>query len=121
VTVTAGETPIFVIAASASNARTAAIATAAPALPIAETLHADMTVYPNPTSDFISIDLANDRTGNIEIKVFDAGSGRLHHKSSILKNGNKFSHRLNISNLPASMYIVEVTQDQEHAFRKSLS
>ncbi|TLV00696.1 carbohydrate-binding protein [Dyadobacter luticola] len=118
VTVTASETPIFVVAAPATNARTAAVASAAPALPIVESLHADVKVYPNPTSDFISIDLANERFGNIEIKVFDAGSGRLHSKTNLDKKDNKFSHKLNISNLPASMYIVEITQDEQHAFRK---
>ncbi|MCE7058535.1 carbohydrate-binding protein [Dyadobacter sp. CY343] len=115
VTVTAGETPIFVIADN-SNARVAATEIAAPVLE--EVLHAEVTIFPNPTTDFISIDLANEKNTQVEIKIFEAATGRLHHTSKVNKPGNKFSHRIDIAHFPASMYIVEVSQEQEHAFRK---
>jgi endoglucanase len=116
VTVTAGETPIFVLSDDASNARTSDIEQHAPA--IEDSFHADASVYPNPTSDYISIDLANTNFSDVEIKVFEAGTGRLHANLSIPKSGNKFSHRLKMSHLPAGMYIVEISQERQHAFRK---
>ncbi|WP_031528602.1 carbohydrate-binding protein [Dyadobacter crusticola] len=116
VTVTAGETPIFVIAEQ-SSARKAMVESPAPAVE-AQPLHADASIYPNPTSDFVSIDLANEKYTEVEIKIFEAASGRLHHKAKVQKTGNKFTHKINITHLPASMYIVEISQDQDRAFRK---
>lgn len=118
VTVTAGETPIFVLAADAQNARRAAIEVAAPVLEEEVSLHADAKVYPNPTSDFVSIDLANSNTGQIEIRIFDAKSGTLYKNMQVNKTTNRFSHQLNITQLPASIYIVEIRQGNDRAFRK---
>ncbi|MCE6988264.1 carbohydrate-binding protein [Dyadobacter sp. CY323] len=118
VKVIAGETPIFVIGSNPSNARTAATESAAPVLITEDQTNVAVTVYPNPTTDFISVDLSNQIVGSVEIKVFDASSGRLHYKSLINKTGSKFSHKVNLSNLPASLYIVQVSQEQEHSFRK---
>jgi len=118
VTVTAGETPIFVIAADGQNARQAAVEMAAPVVKEEASLHADANVYPNPTSDFVSIDLANDKTGQIEIRIFDAKSGTLYKNTQVNKTANRFSHQLNITQLPASVYVVEIKQGNERAFRK---
>nr|WP_295927124.1 carbohydrate-binding protein [uncultured Dyadobacter sp.] len=119
VTVTAGETPVFVMAAAGQNARQAAVEVLAPALSEPEMpLHADVNVYPNPTSDFISIDLANNHTDQIEIRVFDAKSGTLFKDVRVIKTANRFSHSLNITQLPASMYVVEIKQGNDRAFRK---
>lgn len=119
VTVTAGETPVFVIAADGQNARQAAVEMALPALSETEVpLHADVNVYPNPTSDFIRIDLANNHIDPIEIRVFDAKSGTLFKDLRVIKTANRFSHQLNITQLPASIYIVEIKQGNDRAFRK---
>ncbi|SEJ31056.1 Por secretion system C-terminal sorting domain-containing protein [Dyadobacter sp. SG02] len=118
VTVTAGETPIFVLAAEGQNARQAAMEMAAPAVKEEFSLHAEANVYPNPASDFVSIDLANDKTGQIEIRIFDAKSGTLYKNMRVNKTANRFSHQLNIMQLPASVYIVEIKQGNERAFRK---
>ncbi|GGM76663.1 hypothetical protein GCM10010967_05340 [Dyadobacter beijingensis] len=118
VTVTAGETPIFVMAADGSNARQAAVEMAAPALEPEAPLHADVNVYPNPTSDYLRIDLANEKTELIEIRIFDAKSGRLFKNMKVNKTANRFEHQLNITHLPASVYIVEIRQGNDRAFRK---
>lgn len=118
VTVTAGETPIFVIAADGQNARQAAVEVAAPVAPEEISLHADVKVYPNPTSDFVRIDLDNEKAGQIEIRVFDAKSGALYKNTQVNKTANRFSHELNITQLPASVYIVEIIQGSDRAFRK---
>ncbi|MBO9615449.1 MAG: carbohydrate-binding protein [Dyadobacter sp.] len=118
VTVTVGETPIFVLAADGQNARQAAVEMAAPAAAEEVSLHAEAKVYPNPTSDFLSIDLSNDKSGQIEIRIFDAKSGTLYKNTQVNKTANRFSHQLNITQLPASVYIVEIKQGNDRAFRK---
>jgi hypothetical protein len=118
VTVTAGETPIFVIAADGSNARQSVAEIAPPLLQTDAILHAEVKVYPNPVSEFLSIDLANEKMDQIEIRVFDAKSGTLYRNSKVLKTSNRFSHQFSIGNLPASIYIVEIRQGNDRAFRK---
>ncbi|MCE7067962.1 carbohydrate-binding protein [Dyadobacter sp. CY326] len=115
VTVTVTETPIFVTAGNA-NARTAA---AAPALTPKEfPLHEDVNVFPNPATDFINIELANENSADVEFKVFDARTGRLYKDNRVQKPGNKMSHKLNLANLPVGSYIIEVKQGNESTFRK---
>lgn len=118
VTVTAGETPIFVLAADGQNARKAAVEMAAPIAKEEVSLHAEARVYPNPTSDFVSIDLANEQNDPIEIRIFDAKSGTLYKETKVNKTGARFAHQLNIAQLPASIYIVEIKQGNDRAFRK---
>ncbi|SDF25897.1 Por secretion system C-terminal sorting domain-containing protein [Dyadobacter soli] len=118
VTVTVGETPIFVIAANGQNARQAAVEIAAPVAPEEASLHADARVFPNPTSDFVRIDLANDKTGQIGIRIFDAKSGTLYKDLKVNKTASQFAHQLDITQLPPSIYIVEIVQGNDRAFRK---
>jgi endoglucanase len=98
--------------------RTSATQLAAPAILTEEPLHVAVNVYPNPVADYISIDLANQASGEVEIKVFDAKSGRLYRDTRIQKSGNKFSHKLNMTHFPASIYIIEIKQGNDRAFRK---
>lgn len=118
VTVTAGETPIFVVAADGQNARQGAVEMAAPVIKEEVSLHADARVYPNPTSDFVSIDLANENAGQIEIRIFDAKSGTLYKDIKVNKTASRFAHQLNITQLPVSVYIIEIKQGNDRAFRK---
>ncbi|TLU90561.1 carbohydrate-binding protein [Dyadobacter sediminis] len=118
-TVTAGETPIFIVGVSDPNARKAAAETLTPALaPVEKVLHEDVTVYPNPASGFVNIDLANENTGILEINIFDSKTGRLHTKTQVHKSGSKLSHKLDLTSMPVGVYVVEVKQGNESAFRK---
>lgn len=115
VTVTVTETPIFVIASSAQNARTAA---AAPEIIQEMPLHEDVNVFPNPATDFVNIELANENSANVELKLFDAKTGRLYKNSDIQKPSNKLSHKLDLTHLPIGTYIIEVKQGNQSTFRK---
>jgi endoglucanase len=121
ITVTATETPMFVTAAGASNARKAASLAVTPSLAIAEEvapLHKTVEVYPNPAVDHITIDLANDSSNDIEMKIFDARAGRLYKQETISKPENLLMKKINISSLPTGVYVIEVKQGNERAFRK---
>jgi endoglucanase len=119
VTVTASETPMFVTAAPVSNARMAQTAVM-PVPEVAETqpLHHAIEVYPNPTIDFITINMANDSNADVEIKIFDASIGRLYKQERIQKTGASVVKNISMQSLPTGVYIVEVKQGNERAFRK---
>jgi hypothetical protein len=113
VTVTVTETPIFVVSATAPNARTAASE-----LNKEPMLHESVNVFPNPATDIVNIELANENSADIEFKVFDARSGRLYKDDRLQKSGNKLSHKINLMQLPIGSYIIEVKQGTESTFHK---
>ena len=117
VTVTAGETPIFVRAASNSTARMAATEVIAPLIK-ENILNEKVTVFPNPTSEYVTVELANDLNSNVTVKIFDMKSGNLYKDLSIKKLNNKLSHKVDISKLPTGMYIMELKQGDQHSFHK---
>lgn len=117
VTVTASETPMFVIASDAPNQRTAA-ETVVPTAVTGKILHEAVKVYPNPTADFINIDLENDNATNLDIKIFDSKSGRLYKQGKVHSSTPKMSHKLDISQLPVGVYVIEIMQGNDRAFRK---
>ena len=119
ITVTASETPIFVIAsAPASNARVASSEIIPVSLSEDNVAERKLIVYPNPATEFITIDMANDISYNLEVKIFDAGSGRLYKEEIVSKNGSKVSHKMNISHLPTGTYVMDVKQGNTHSFQK---
>ncbi|GLU56870.1 hypothetical protein Dfri01_63310 [Dyadobacter frigoris] len=126
ITVTATETPMFIVG-SASNARiastdsimaTASLVTALSTTETALTLHESVQVYPNPTARYISIDVMNKNDSPVEINVFDAGIGRLHKQLHVNKENQSELKGIDISALPAGVYIIEIKQGNNRAFRK---
>jgi endoglucanase len=127
ITVKATETPLFVVG-SASNAREAAdsVLAISSALPTAmlgtpetvATLHQSVLVYPNPTVHSISIDVMNNNIAPVEINIFEAGTGRLHKQLRVMKENQSELKKVDVSSLPAGMYIIEIKQGNDRAFRK---
>jgi hypothetical protein len=124
--VTATETPMFVVG-SASNARVAATDSIAalasltnmlPGTEAALTLHQSVQVYPNPTARSISIDVLNKNDSPVEINVFDAGIGRLYKQIRISKENQSELKGIDMSTLPVGVYIIEIRQGNDRAFRK---
>ncbi|MBE9460253.1 carbohydrate-binding protein [Dyadobacter subterraneus] len=126
INVTVTETPMFVVG-SASNARIAATDSAAtlaslvttlPTTETALTLHQSVQVYPNPTAHFISIDVMNKNDSPVEVNMFDAGIGRLHKQLRVNKENQSELKGIDISTLPIGVYIIEIKQGNDRAFRK---
>ena len=129
ITITATETPLFVVG-SASNAREAvtdsvlAISSSLLTSPLetseaaTATLHQSVQVYPNPTVHSISIDVMNNNAAPMEINIFDSGTGRLHKQLRVTKENQSELKKIDVSSLPVGMYIIEIKQGNERAFRK---
>lgn len=123
-TITATETPTFIIPSSASNARQSFVDTALSLNSLAATekepftLHNSVNVYPNPTVNHITVDMKNNSNAPIEINLFDAGVGRLHKKIYFQTGNASEVEKIDISTLPAGVYILEIKQGNDRAFRK---
>ncbi|HEV7380085.1 MAG TPA: carbohydrate-binding protein [Dyadobacter sp.] len=121
ISITATETPMFVLAAGSQNARRALTDTSLSSMANNEeviSLQRAVSVYPNPTADYITIDLANTSAENIELKIFDTGTGRLYKKETLLKSENNFQQKISVAHLPTGSYVIEIKQGQDRAFRK---
>ena len=113
---TVTETPLFVVPGNAApNAREAAVA-----LSEGKPLDEAIRVYPNPTADFVTIQAERTATTPLSVRVFDAGMGRLLRQVSMTKTGSLFSGKVDLSQLPAGMYLLEVKQGGERVVRKVL-
>jgi endoglucanase len=118
VTLTATETPVFVLASDAFNQRTAAAEMIAPVAETVKTLHEAVKVYPNPTTDFINIDIGNNHASSPEIKIFDSKSGRLYKQEKVQGSATKMPYKMDISQLPTGIFVIEIMQGNDRAFRK---
>ena len=63
-------------------------------------------LYPNPTSDKINIDFS--KVSNYVIQITDI-SGKIVHSSKINNQNNSI---IDVSNLPANVYIVSIQNEQ---------
>ncbi len=118
VTVTATETPVFVIASAPSNARMAATETARTVPSENKVYNNTINVYPNPSQDYIMIDLDDFKNGDTEIRLIDASLGRLYKQQHFNKTSNASHKKLSISSLPTGTYILEIKQGNTSVFRK---
>jgi hypothetical protein len=76
------------------------------------------SVYPNPASDQITIDLAFDQKINTNIELFNLVGQQV--KQSFELVGNDFRTTVNIGDLPSGSYFVKVTTDEGGSFSKKL-
>ncbi len=116
VTLTVTETPIFVTASTGSSR----LSTAEASVESGKTLHEAVEVYPNPTTDYIMVRLKNEKAADLEVNLFDANRGGIHKQLTIKKTAGSVAEKMDVSALPVGVYILEIKQGNERAFRKIL-
>ncbi len=72
------------------------------------TLSKNISVYPNPTSNFLHFDLAKQINGNVTITLFDF-SGKLIKKQEV----NAMQQTLDLSDLECAMYFLIVKENEQ--------
>jgi len=73
----------------------------------------NLSVYPNPFSSVLNIDIPGNENGNTEVKVFD-----LLGKSVYTENFSGLSHSLNLSGLEKGIYFVEINNGKNKVIKK---
>ncbi len=130
-TLTVTETPVFVVASDqaitgSDSVNTGILVGVDPNSTLAShlndgkntKLHDIITVYPNPTADFVMVSFESKSLEKLEVKVFNASLGMLNQELTFNKNELSFSEKIDISNLKTGVYIIEIKQGNERAFRK---
>ncbi|MDR6564564.1 MULTISPECIES: T9SS type A sorting domain-containing protein [unclassified Arcicella] len=103
-----------VIPTTEMNSRIAVSEKSGPETPLLGSLN----TYPNPTTDYVLLTLDNESTENLEVKISDLTFGRVMLQNVFEKSGSKFSEKLDIRNLPAGNYVIEVIQGKEQMVKK---
>ncbi|GAA4449296.1 hypothetical protein GCM10023189_08560 [Nibrella saemangeumensis] len=101
--ITVTETPVFVV-------------------PVPED-KADLTlkslqVFPNPVTHALSLVLNNASREPVKVHIYDSSLGRLHRQASFPKTSPVLSGTLDMSTLPAGVYLLEITQGSEKIVQK---
>ena len=79
-----------------------------------ENLKNEISIYPNPTKNFISIQNNENSTENFEYKIVDL-TGRN------VKSGNsKFNEKINIESLASGNYIIQIETEKGEKFSEKL-
>ncbi len=75
----------------------------------------ELSIYPNPASEILQIELTDTKAENISIEILDA-SGKIVSKG--LTNFENGSSKINISNLTKGTYFVKIIYANKSAVRK---
>jgi Secretion system C-terminal sorting domain/LVIVD repeat len=84
-------------------------------IPNTGTVKDAISIYPNPTTDFIGINLSNTNSTLIEIKILDL-TGRTIETRPVRKGENNI--RIRVSDYPSGVYMISFTTDQGTKVRK---
>jgi len=76
-------------------------------------LAGELSVYPNPTSDFVNVQCTMDNVqlSGFSVEVFDV-YGKLMHTDVVANNYSPLQTRINVGNLPAGVYFVRVATEK---------
>jgi len=68
-----------------------------------------VSLYPVPAIDFVTLDLGNNEIGNAEVRLFDVKGSLL---KSFRQNPGRSQIRINVSDLPAGFYSVQIRAEE---------
>ncbi len=80
--------------------------------------YVNVSVFPNPARESVSIVMQNSPSHNIGLSITDL-SGKIVYESILENNQNLFFHKINIEKLDAGIYLISLTSDNgENIFKK---
>lgn len=77
----------------------------------------NVSVYPNPATDYLNVEFEAEKPENVAFKVLDV-TGKVVYAEEMNYNGGQFQHRFDISNLSEGFYIMNIETAQGKTVRK---
>ncbi|TAG88884.1 MAG: T9SS C-terminal target domain-containing protein, partial [Bacteroidetes bacterium] len=81
-------------------------------------LYANLKVYPNPTSDFINIELDDNRYDSAEINLTNAMGKSIRTQQIKKESSYNFNLRLSLQDVPKGIYILEFNVGKAKTYKK---
>jgi chitodextrinase len=119
-TLTATETPTFVVPVPGGSTRTAGTdSVSLAARPTdAETLRLDdLRVFPNPAQESLAFQLRSAHTGPVEVRIYDARGGRTVLQTQVPKTEAVLQGAFDIRALPTGLFQLEIRQGTQRVTR----
>lgn len=69
----------------------------------------NISVYPNPSSGLLHLDISGDENAEVSIHIMDL-LGQMHYESNAMFGQNNTSHKLDLGNLANGLYIMKLTR-----------
>jgi hypothetical protein len=80
-------------------------------------LEAGLTLYPNPATEKIRVEIANTSSSEFSIQLITPQGQKLYEASELVING-KMMHTIAASHLPTGMYLVKISDGSKSVVRK---
>ena len=77
-----------------------------------------VSVFPNPSSDFVNIDLRSYEGYNVNISVFNQIGKTVH--STVVEKATKTAFELNLSDVPVGSYLLKIQADGRRSVSKTI-
>ena len=77
----------------------------------------DLSIYPNPASDNMYVDLTSENEGNYTFTITDL-MGKVISTETVENYGGQIHHNINLTNLSKGMYILTVAGKDSKTARK---
>lgn len=108
------ETPLFVMADGFTGA--ARMTTGA------DVTNQPLTIqtYPNPSTDYVTVEWTNSYLGDVSIQVVDANLGTTHKQLTIRKDDSAFSTKIALTDLPYGLHLLNIQQGNDRVVKKIL-
>lgn len=85
-----------------------------PLLSVKDNVFNDISIYPNPTSDYINISLKE--SNSICIKIYDVKGAILYYGKDLMLNDGEF--KIDLSNFSSGHYFVRIYDSKKHIIKK---
>lgn len=86
---------------------------------IREQLEREVSIAPNPSEDYLDINMINDFYGEIQIVMIDL-NGSVNFDTKVTKSQREFSQRISVDQKPAGLYIVQLVFENAHVLNKKV-
>jgi hypothetical protein len=83
-----------------------------------KSLHAQLTIFPNPTQNTITISYPCQSTGQLEIKINNVAGQVVYTESVACTEGNNAQQVVDMSSFAAGVYFVDLTLNDKHVVKK---
>ena len=120
------ETPIFVKAFAKATTTAAARVVSDSALAINQNegknentdMGASIKLFPNPTTDYINLQLRNEKLQKVTVRIIEVATGRVFNTCSLNNASPYIYQQIDVKPLPSGMFIMQIIKGEESTTRR---
>lgn len=76
-----------------------------------------ISLYPNPSTDYIDIEMSLSEAQKVQLEIFSLSGAKV-HSEAVTATDTKLSHRLRVAGLPSGNYVLQVREAKGAVFKR---